>query len=63
MVKPQPEIFDLLLQRFDLDPAQTLFIDDRKENVEAAALKGINTVHFDRMDYEGSCRELRKMLL
>jgi HAD superfamily hydrolase (TIGR01509 family) len=63
MVKPQPEIFDLLLQRFDLDPAQTLFIDDRKENVEAAALKGINTMHFDRMDYEGSCRELRKMLL
>ena len=40
-----------------------LFIDDRKENVEAAAAKGIRTVHFNRMDYEGSCRELRKMLL
>ena len=63
VVKPQPEIFDLLLQRFDLNPADTLFIDDRKENVEAAAKKGIHTVHFDRMDYEGSCRELRKMLL
>ena len=63
VVKPQPEIFDLLLQRFDLNPADTLFIDDRKENVEAAAKKGIHIVHFDRMDYEGSCRELRKMLL
>ena len=63
MVKPQPEIYDLLLERFNLEPEQTLFIDDRKENVEAAALKGINTVHFDRMDYEGSCCELRKMLL
>lgn len=63
VVKPQPEIFDLLLERFGLDPADTLFIDDRKENVEAAARNGIHTVHFDRMDYEGSCRELRKMLL
>lgn len=63
VVKPQPEIFDLLLHRFDLNPADTLFIDDRKENVEAAAKKGIHTVHFDRMDYEGSCCELRKMLL
>ena len=63
MVKPQPEIYDLLLERFNLEPEQTLFIDDRKENVEAAARKGINTVHFDKSDYEASCRRLREMLL
>jgi HAD superfamily hydrolase (TIGR01509 family) len=63
IVKPMPEIYDLLLKRFDLDPAETIFIDDRKENVDAAAAKGIATFHFDRNDYEGSCERLRKILL
>lgn len=63
IVKPMPEIYDLLLKRFDLDPAETIFIDDRKENVDAAAEKGITTFHFDRNDYEGSCERLREILL
>ena len=63
IVKPMPEIYDLLLKRFDLDPAETIFIDDRKENVDAAAEKGIATFHFDRNDYEGSCERLREILL
>lgn len=63
IVKPMPEIYDLLLERFDLDPAETIFIDDRKENVDAAVAKGIATFHFDRNDYEGSCERLREILL
>ena len=63
IVKPMPEIYDLLLERFDIDPAETIFIDDRKENVDAAAAKGIATFHFDRNDYEGSCERLREILL
>jgi HAD superfamily hydrolase (TIGR01509 family) len=63
IVKPMPEIYDLLLKRFELDPAETIFIDDRKENVDAAAAKGIATFHFDRNDYEGSCKRLREILL
>ena len=63
VAKPMPEIYDLLLNRFSLDAADTLFIDDRKENVEAAARKGIQIFHFDRNDYEGSCIRLREMLL
>ena len=63
IVKPMLEIYDLLLERFDLDPSETIFIDDRKENVDAAAAKGIATFHFDRNDYEGSCERLREILL
>lgn len=63
IVKPMPEIYDLLLKRFDLDPTETIFIDDRKENVDAAVAKGIATFHFDRNDYEGSCERLREILL
>ena len=63
VAKPMPEIYDLLLSRFSLNAADTLFIDDRKENVEAASQKGIQTFHFDRNDYEVSCTRLREMLL
>ena len=63
IVKPMPEIYDLLLERFDIDPAETIFLVDRKENVDAAAAKGIATFHFDRNDYEGSCERLREILL
>ena len=63
VVKPMPEIYDLLLDRFSLDPGDTIFIDDRKENIEAAEAKGISAFHFDRNDYAGSCERLREILL
>ena len=37
VVKPEPRIYEILLDRFGLDPAETLFIDDRRSNLEAAA--------------------------
>ena len=63
VVKPQPEIFDLLLQRFDLNPADTLFIDDRKENIEAAIAEGWQGYHFNARNPEESCKELHEALL
>ena len=46
VVKPEPRIYEILLDRFGLDPAETLFIDDRRSNLEAAAAFGIATFHF-----------------
>ena len=63
VVKPMPEIYDLLLERFSLEPAETIFIDDRRENIDAAEAKGISAFHFDRNDYAGSCERLREILL
>lgn len=63
VVKPMPQIYEILLEKFSLDAAETIFIDDRRENVEAAEAKGIATFHFDRTDYEGSCIRLREILL
>jgi 2-haloacid dehalogenase len=40
MAKPDSAIFDVVARRFQLSPAQTLFIDDRLENVEAARALG-----------------------
>lgn len=41
--KPQPEIYAHVLQDAGLDAAETLFIDDRAENIAAAAALGIRT--------------------
>ena len=63
VVKPMPEIYDILLTRYNLNPEETMFIDDREENILAARGKNISGFHFDRNDYEGSCEQLRAMLL
>jgi putative hydrolase of the HAD superfamily len=41
MRKPDTEIFNHLLKQHDLSPKRTLFIDDKKENTDAAAELGI----------------------
>ncbi|MBR6759632.1 MAG: HAD family phosphatase [Alistipes sp.] len=63
VVKPDPAIYRTLIDRYSLDVEQTMFIDDRRENVEVAASFGITPFHFDREDCEKSCKELREMLL
>lgn len=44
--KPMPEIYQLLLDRYDLRPEECIFIDDIKENVDAAADLGIDAIQF-----------------
>jgi putative hydrolase of the HAD superfamily len=46
LMKPQAAIFDLAQQRFGLEPAQTLFIDDHAGNVEAASARGWQALQF-----------------
>jgi 2-haloacid dehalogenase len=46
IVKPDPRIFLLLLERYGLDTASTLLIDDSARNVKAARALGMPTVHF-----------------
>ena len=40
MRKREPEIFNFLVQNDNLDPKRTLFIDDKKENTDAALALG-----------------------
>ncbi len=44
--KPFPEIYQLLLSRFDLDPSETVFIDDSLRNIKGAEAAGIEGIHF-----------------
>ncbi len=45
--KPQPEIYDLLLERFQVRAEGALFIDDVEANVEAARRRGLPAVVFE----------------
>ncbi len=39
--KPSPEAFNFILNKHDLSPKRTLFVDDKKENTDAAEALGI----------------------
>ena len=45
-IKPDPDIYKLLLETYDLSPNNTVFIDDKLINVEAAEDLGIQGIHF-----------------
>jgi HAD superfamily hydrolase (TIGR01509 family) len=49
-MKPGEAIFQLTLQRFNLSPTKTLFIDDSLPNILKALQLGISTYHFKRTD-------------
>lgn len=60
MVKPDREIYNLLLNRYHLKPEESLFIDDLEPNVKAAQAVGINTLHFTNK-HKG-CEGIRERL-
>jgi 2-haloacid dehalogenase len=45
LVKPDEEIYKLAIKRFSLIPEETIFIDDRIENINSAKLLDFKTIH------------------
>ena len=46
LVKPDPRIYQVAIERFNLDPERTVYIDDRLDNVHAARQLGMIGHHF-----------------
>ncbi|NER13845.1 HAD-IA family hydrolase [Leptobacterium flavescens] len=44
--KPFKEIYDIAIDRFNIKPENTLFIDDNQRNIEGAEALGINGIRF-----------------
>ena len=59
LIKPMPEIYRLLIERYHLTPEECVFMDDTAANLDAAAKFGIHTILFT--DKEQAVRELRKL--
>lgn len=47
MLKPQPEIYHLLLNKYELIASETVFIDDMLYNVEGAKSVGMHAIQFE----------------
>ena len=56
--KPFPEFYQILFDRYQINPAQAIFIDDNIKNVEGALKIGLPTIHFQSA--EQTKRELVK---
>ena len=48
MMKPDPAIFHLVLDRYGLKPSASLFVDDSPANVDSARRVGLDAFHFRR---------------
>ena len=45
LIKPDPAIYQLAINRFNLDPQNCVFIDDKLENIESAKKLNFHTIH------------------
>lgn len=45
-IKPDRKIYNHVLNRFNIDPEESLFIDDLKNNILSAKAAGFNTIHY-----------------
>jgi 2-haloacid dehalogenase len=46
LIKPDPRLFSLLLERYNIHPEQAVFIDDARANVDTAIALGMHGIHF-----------------
>ena len=59
LLKPYAPIYHCLLERYALQPEESLFIDDNADNVAAAQAVGMHSVRFS--DAETLVRQLKEM--
>lgn len=50
LAKPEPAIYHLLLEQLGTAPEETLFLDDKIENIEAARHLGIQAIQFSTVE-------------
>ena len=60
LIKPDPEIYRTLMEKYDLQAEECVFIDDREDNVVAARQLGMQSIWFE--DYAQAKEELEQML-
>lgn len=50
LIKPDPRIYQLLLDRYQLKPEECVFIDDTPVNIQAAEEQGIHGIVFENRE-------------
>lgn len=60
MIKPNKKIYELICNRYDINPAEAVFLDDTEKNIIAARDYGLHGIHFK--SYEQGKAELEELL-
>jgi len=58
-IKPEPEIYNDLLEKYHINPKEALFLDDLKDNLDAASQLGFHTIQVSV--FEKALEELRAL--
>lgn len=61
MTKPNKEIYELLLNRFSLNPEECLFLDDKPENIQGAISCKMNGYVFDYNNFNKFLEDINKL--
>jgi putative hydrolase of the HAD superfamily len=48
LMKPDPKIYQQVLEQAGLEAEETLFLDDNRDNIESASKLGIDTIHVQK---------------
>ena len=60
VIKPDPAFYQILIDKYDLDPSKCVFLDDLEDNLAAAREFGIQTIQV--RDHEQAASDLRALL-
>lgn len=58
-VKPEPEIYEALIRKYDIKPEEAVFMDDLQENLDGAKVFGFHTILVQ--SHEQTLLDLRKL--
>ena len=61
LIKPNIAIYNLAIKKFDLNPLETVFIDDKIENIISAKKLGFKTIHLK--DPNSIKKDIEKFLI
>lgn len=60
MIKPEREIYEYLCRTYDLVPEESVFLDDRGDNIEAARAYGLHGIVFE--SFSQASEQLEQLL-
>lgn len=47
-IKPEDEIYKILIEKYKINPAESLYIDDKIENIKTGEKFGFKTIHLEK---------------
>ena len=58
-IKPEPEIYETLIEKYNINPKEAVFLDDSQANLDGASPFGFYTIHVK--EFEQAVEELRAL--